>query len=51
MVGRIWGNVSVLDRCLTSVDDLASQLRTLHYLASPTEVLNCLKFPHLILIP
>ena len=34
-----------------SVDDLASQWRTIQYLESPTKVLKYLKFPPLILVP
>ena len=31
--------------------NLASQWQTAHYLASPMEILNCLKFPPLISAP
>ena len=36
---------------MKSVSDLASQWQTFHYLESPMEVLNSLKFPPLISVP
>ena len=40
-----------LDHRLMSVCDLAGQWRTVHYLGSPTEVLDCLTFLPVVSVP